>query len=51
MNHYDKLSKRDKKKHFSHELGSGKGDTPRKFSKEGDRAYRENKFWDKAPRS
>lgn len=51
MNHHSKLSKRDKKKHFSSELGGGKGDTPRKFNKQGEDAYRANKFWDNPVRS
>lgn len=36
------LSKRDKKKHFSHELGGGKGDCPRQFTKAGNDSYRDN---------
>ncbi len=43
---HHKLSERDKKKHFSHELGGGKGDRPRKYSRAGEKAYRSNKFWD-----
>ena len=45
-NHIDKLSKRDKKKFFSHETGSGKGDLPREYTVKGDNAYKSNSFWD-----
>jgi len=52
MNHYNKLSKEDKKRHFSHELGAGKGDLRfrgrrgrEEVNKELDN-YRNNPFWD-----
>jgi len=41
------LSKWHQKKYFSHETGGGKGDLRRKHNKEGNAAYRANKFWDK----
>jgi len=43
---HHKLSKRDQKKHFASELGLGKTDLPRQFTKAGNDAYKGNKFFD-----
>lgn len=40
--HMNKISKRNQKRHFSHELWGGKGDHRRKFDAEGEQAYRDN---------
>ena len=45
-NHIGSLDKWSQKKHFSHEVGSGKGDTRREFSIESEENYKSNTFWD-----